>query len=94
MAEPIATMELDIVSTEIALFSGNVQFVSVTGNVGELGIHPGHTALLTTLVPGQIRAVLAEGKEEIFYIKGGILEVQPKVVTVLADTAVRAADLD
>ena len=62
--------------------------------MGELGIHAGHTALLTALKPGQVRAELAEGREEIFYISGGMLEVQPNVATILADTAMRAADLD
>ena len=66
----------------------------MTGYVGELGIYPGHTALLTSLKPGQIRAVLEGGAEEVFYISGGMLEVQPDAVTVLADTAVRAGDLD
>jgi len=88
------TMQLDIVSAEKALFQGAVKFLSVTGSAGELGIHPGHTALLTALKPGQIRADLAEGREEIFYISGGMLEVQPDIITILADTAVRAADLD
>ncbi len=88
------TMQLDIVSAEKALFHGTVTFLSVTGSVGELGIHAGHTALLTALKPGQVRAELAEGREEIFYISGGMLEVQPNVATILADTAMRAADLD
>ncbi len=88
------TMKLDIVSAEQELFHGVVTFLSVTGNVGELGIHPGHTALLTSLKPGQVRAQLAEGREEIFYISGGMLEVQPELATILADTAFRAADLD
>ncbi|MBS0349993.1 MAG: F0F1 ATP synthase subunit epsilon [Proteobacteria bacterium] len=88
------TMQLDIVSAEKELFHGTVKFLSVTGNVGELGIYPGHTPLLTSLRPGQVRAELAEGQEEFFYISGGMLEVQPKIVTILADTAVRAADLD
>lgn len=87
-------MELDIVSAEAAIFSGPVTFLAVTGSLGELGIYPGHTALITTLKPGQIKANLENGTEEVFYISGGILEVQPKVVTVLADTAVRATDLD
>lgn len=90
----IETMELDIVSAEASIFTGTVKFLSVTGSIGELGIHPGHTALLTSLKPGQIRAILEDNKEEIFYISGGMLEVQPDTVTVLADTAVRATDLD
>src|ERR1700730_8346127 len=88
------TMQLDIVSAEKSLFHGVVKFLSVTGSVGELGIHAGHTALLTALKPGQVRAELAEGREEIFYISGGMLEVQPHCAPILADTAMRAADLD
>ena len=88
------TMQLDIVSAEKSLFHGTVKLLSVTGSLGELGIHPGHTPLLTVLKPGQVRAELVEGEEDIFYISGGLLEVQPDVVTILADTAVRATDLD
>ena len=88
------TIELDIVSAEASIFKGEVSFVSVTGTIGELGIHPGHSPLLTALKPGQIRAVLKDGKEEIFYMSGGMLEVQPKTVSILADTALRADDLD
>ncbi|PHQ79437.1 MAG: F0F1 ATP synthase subunit epsilon [Coxiella sp. (in: Bacteria)] len=88
------TLELDIVSAEASLFKGDVQHLIVTGSMGELGIHPGHTALLTVLKPGQVTATLADGKEEVFYISGGMLEVQPDCVTILADTAQRAADLD
>lgn len=88
------TMKLDIVSAEKSLFHGAVKFLSVTGSAGELGIYPGHTALLTALKPGQVRAELSEGREEIFYISGGMLEIQPDVATILADTAVRASDLD
>ncbi len=88
------TMYLDIVSAEAAIFSGVVRSVVATGKSGELGIFPGHTALLTSLKPGQISVVLEDSHEEVFYMSGGMLEVQPDVVTVLADTAVRAADLD
>lgn len=88
------TMELDIVSAEASLFSGKVQRIEVTGSMGELGIHPGHTPLLTSLKPGQIFATLEDGSEQVFYMSGGILEVQPRVVTVLADIAQRAEDLD
>lgn len=88
------TMELDIVSAEASIFSGTVSFVSVTGTVGELGINPGHSPLLTVLKPGQIRVVLADGAEEVFYMSGGMLEVQPGMISVLADTAIRAEDLD
>ena len=87
-------LELDIVSAEASIFHGEVQFVSVTGTVGELGIHPGHAPLLTALKPGQVHATLKDGKVEVFYISGGMLEVQPNMVSVLADTALRADDLD
>lgn len=88
------TMHLTVVSAEAAIFSGLVQMVIANGDIGELGIMPGHTPLITSLKPGVIRAILPEGQEEVFYVKGGVLEVQPDVVTILADTAVRAADLD
>ncbi len=88
------TMKLDIVSAEASVFTGTVKFLAVTGETGELGIHPGHTALLTALKPGQIKVTMADDSEEVFYISGGMLEVQPDAVTVLADTAVRAGDLD
>lgn len=90
----MTTMELDIVSAEASIFNGQVESLSVTGAAGELGIFPGHTALLTTLKPGHIQLVLPGNREEVFYISGGMLEVQPTVVTILADTAVRATDLD
>ena len=88
------TMQLEIVSAEASIFSGKVKLVTVTGSMGELGIYPGHRQLLTSLKPGQVKATVESGKEEVFYISGGMLEVQPEVVTVLADTALRAADLD
>lgn len=91
---PAENMQLDIVSAEASIFTGTVKFITVAGGVGELGIHPGHTALLTSLKPGQIIATFEDGKEEVFYISGGMLEIQPGVATVLADTAVRAGDLD
>lgn len=94
MAEESKTMQLDIVSAEAAIFHGRVKLLTVTGSVGELGIHPGHTALLTSLKPGQIMVTLEDGHEEVFYISGGMLEIQPGTATVLADTATRAADLD
>jgi F-type H+-transporting ATPase subunit epsilon len=90
----IPTLRLDIVSAERAIFSGEVEMVFATGQIGELGIAPGHAPLLTGLKPGNIRATLANKEEEIFYISSGMLEVQPFVVTVLADTAARASDLD
>jgi F-type H+-transporting ATPase subunit epsilon len=89
------TLRLDIVSAEQAIFSGEVDMVYATGVMGELGIAPGHTPLLTALKAGNIRATLPGSQEEIiFYISSGMLEVQPYVVTVLADTVVRAADID
>ncbi len=88
------TIHVDIVSAEAQIFSGLAERVVATGVLGELGILPGHTPLLTALKPGPIRVVKSENDEEIFYISGGTLEVQPRVVTVLADTVVRAADLD
>ena len=90
----VKTMQLEIVSAEAAVFSGTVEMIAVTGGMGELGIYPGHRQLLTSLKPGQLKTVLAGGKAEVFYISGGMLEVQPDIVTVLADTAIRATDLD
>lgn len=89
-----ATLRLDIVSAEKQLFSGDVEMAYVTGEMGELGIAPGHSQLLTTLRPGQVRVILPNKEEEVFYISGGMLEVQPYVVTVLADTAMRAETID
>jgi F-type H+-transporting ATPase subunit epsilon len=90
----ISTFHLDIVSAESPIFSGTVEKISATGTMGELGILPGHTPLLTSLKPGFVRTSKENGEEEVFYISGGMLEVQPAVVTVLADTAVRADHLD
>ena len=91
MAE--VTVRLDVVSAEEAIFSGDVEAIQVTGSEGELGIHPGHAPLLTNIRPGMVRLV-QNGKEEFIYIAGGTLEIQPNTVTVLADTAIRANDLD
>ncbi len=88
------TLHLDIVSAEGEVFSGRAESISVSGIWGELGIMPGHTPLLTFIKPGLIRVVLQGGKEEVFYVSGGTLEVQPEVATILADTAIRAQDLD
>jgi F-type H+-transporting ATPase subunit epsilon len=87
------TVQLDVVSAETSIFSGLVEAIQVTGSEGELGIHPGHAPLLTTLLPGMVRLV-RNGDEENIYINGGVLEIQPGNVTVLADTAIRAEDLD
>lgn len=89
-----ATLRLDIVSAERQIFSGEVEMVFVNGEMGELGISPGHSQLLTTLRPGQVRALLPNKEEEMFYISGGMVEVQPYIVSVLADTAMRADDID
>ena len=88
-----STIHLDIVSAEKAIYSGNVELVVATGLMGEVGIVYGHAPLLTQLKPGEVR-VTADGKEEIFYISGGMLEVQPGSATVLADEAERAESLD
>lgn len=89
-----STIQAVIVSAEKLLFSGQVARMSVTGIMGEMGILPQHAPLLTGLKPGQVRLYRASGEEEIIYISGGILEVQPHVATILADTAIRANDLD
>jgi F-type H+-transporting ATPase subunit epsilon len=88
------TFHLDIVSAEASIFSGLVEMVVATGALGELGIFPGHTPLLTTLKPGFVRVVEQGGKEDVYYVSGGVLEIQPKVITVLADTVKRAEHLD
>lgn len=85
---------LDIVSAEEAVFSGQVRSIIVTGSQGELGIHPGHSALITPIKPGQVVANLVDGEPAVFFVAGGILEVQPDSVTVLSNTARRAEDLD
>lgn len=90
----MATMHCDIVSAEREIFSGTVTMVSVTGSIGELGILPGHAPLLTGIRPGPVQLRLENGEEEVFFASGGFLEVQPGVVTILADTAARAEDLD
>lgn len=88
------TVHCDIVSAEEELFSGLVEMVIAHANMGDVGILPGHMPLLTDLKPGPVRVIKQGGDEEIFYISGGFLEVQPSMVKVLADTATRAKDLD
>lgn len=89
-----STIHCDIVSAEAEIFSGSAAMVVVPGEEGDLGIAPRHAPLLTRLRPGQVRVLLPEGGEEFYYISGGLLEIQPHVVTVLSDTAQRAGDLD
>ncbi|MBA2710889.1 MAG: F0F1 ATP synthase subunit epsilon [Tatlockia sp.] len=88
------TMHLDIVSAEQEIYSGVVEMVVATGELGEVGITPGHAPLLTILKPGEIRVNLQNGKQEIYYVSGGMLEVQPYFTTILADTVERADELD
>ncbi len=88
------TIRVDIVSAEEQIFSGEAYMVYAPAIMGELGIAPRHTPLISPLKPGEIRLDVGDGKEEFFFISGGILEVQPYLVTVLADTAIRADDLD
>ncbi|WP_419572059.1 F0F1 ATP synthase subunit epsilon [Rheinheimera sp.] len=88
------TVQLDVVSAEERIFSGLVESIQVTGSEGELGILPGHIPLLTGIKPGMVRIVKQAGEEQLLYVAGGVLEVQPHAITVLADVAVRAEDLD
>lgn len=90
----MATIQVDIVSAEKQIWSGEGTMVFAPGEMGELGIAPGHTPLITRLSPGDIRVLKEDGEEEFIFVSGGILEVQPTVVTVLSDTAVRGSDLD
>ncbi len=87
-------MLLDIVSVQSQVFSGEVTFVQATGSQGELGIYPGHTALITSIKPGQVVTTDVDGQEHVFFIAGGVMEIQPENVTILSDTAIRADDLD
>jgi F-type H+-transporting ATPase subunit epsilon len=90
----VATINVDIVSAEGEIYSGKAAMVFVPAVQGEIGIAPRHAPLLTTLKPGEVRVQTPEGGEEPFYVGGGVLEIQPQRVTVLADTALRARDLD
>jgi len=94
MAEPANTIHVDIVSAEGEIFSGPAKMVFAPGTQGELGIAPRHAPLLTLLKAGEVRVQPVEGDEQAFYVGGGLLEVQPRKITVLADTAARAKDLD
>ena len=90
-----ATIHVDVVSAEESIYAGEAEFVVLPGEAGELGIYPRHTPLITRIKPGTVRIKPAGGGEEqLIFVAGGILEVQPKVITVLADTAIRGHDLD
>ena len=89
-----ATIHVDVVSAEASIFSGEAEFVVLPGEAGELGIYPRHAPLITRIKPGAVRIQKPGGEEELIFVAGGILEIQPKVITVLADTAIRVADLD
>jgi F-type H+-transporting ATPase subunit epsilon len=90
-----ATIHIDVVSAEEQIFSGEAEFVVLPGEAGELGIYPRHTPLITRIKPGSVRIKVSnQPDEELIFVAGGILEVQPNMITVLADTAIRGADLD
>ena len=89
-----ATIHIDVVSAEESIFSGEAEFVVLPGEAGELGIYPRHTPLITRIRPGAVRIQKPGGEEELIFVAGGVLEVQPALVTVLADTAIRGHDLD
>jgi F-type H+-transporting ATPase subunit epsilon len=88
------TIQCDIVSAQEEIFSGEASMIFATGSVGELGISPRHAPLITQLKPGPVRVQQPDGEEAFFFVGGGILEVMPHIVTVLADTALRAEDID
>lgn len=90
----LTSYKLDVVSAESRLFSGDVHKIVVTGSQGELGIYPGHAPLLTTIKPGMVDIFTKDGDHEVIYLSGGILEIQPTCVNILADTAIRGEDLD
>ena len=90
-----ATIHVDVVSAEESIYSGEAEFIVLPGVMGELGIYPKHTPLITQIKPGQVRIKIpGQAEETIVFVQGGFLEVQPDVVTVLSDTAIRAHDLD
>ena len=90
----MATMHCEIVSAERELFTGTITKLTATGTIGGLGIYPGHAPLLTGIQPGPVYLTMEDGEEEVFYASGGFIEIQPGFITILADTAVRAEDLD
>ena len=87
-------MHLDIVSAEEEIFSGNVKNIIAAAMMGEVGIYPKHTPMITPLKPGEVKIITEQDEEMLFFISGGVIEVQPDIVTVLADTAIRGEDLD
>ena len=90
----MSTIHVDVVSAEESIFSGEASFVALPGEAGELGIYPKHAPLITRIKPGAVRILKTDNTEELVFVAGGILEIQPNVVTVLADTAIRGHDLD
>ncbi len=88
------TMHIDIVSAENEIYSGTVVECYAPAEMGEVGIYPRHAPMITKMKPGEVRIVLQDGDEQSFFVNGGILEVQPHVITILSDTAIRAADID
>ncbi|MDP1640399.1 MAG: F0F1 ATP synthase subunit epsilon [Hyphomicrobium sp.] len=90
----MSTIRVEVVSAEAEIFKGEAKLVVVSGEMGDLGIAPRHAPLITRIKPGQVRIIKPDDEELFLYVSGGILEVQPTVVTILADSAVRAADLD
>jgi len=90
----MSSIYVDVVSAEQSIFSGEAKFIALPGESGELGILPGHTPLITRIRPGAVRIEKVDGDEEFVFVAGGILEIQPNKVTVLADTAIRGHDLD
>jgi F-type H+-transporting ATPase subunit epsilon len=90
----MSTRHLDIVSAEEEIFSGNVKNIIAAAMMGEVGIYPKHTPMITPLKPGEVKIITEQDEEMLFFISGGVIEVQPEIVTVLADTAIRGEDLD
>lgn len=90
----MASLHVDVVSAHESIFAGEAKFVALPGESGELGVLPGHTPLISRIRPGTLKIVHLDGKEELVFVAGGIVEIQPGAVTVLVDTAIRAADLD
>jgi len=90
----VNTLQVNVVSAEEMIFSGRARFVALPGESGELGVYPRHTPLITRIRPGSVRIHMEDGQEEFVFVAGGILEIQPDVVTVLSDTAIRGKDLD